>query len=244
MIYGYMRKSNEEGSNSSFDTQKHKIQGYCQIHNLKVDEYFEDICSGGLLLEQRQSGMLMSTKLKKGDTIICSTLDRYSRSHYGLVNDVEKFRRQKIKLVFTDLGDVISSDSLGSVFYQILSIMSEWYRKSLSEKQKVAQAKLKEQGKYQGGKITYGKDLGENGVLIDCEKQKREINLIMSLRTKGTKYKDIKAKLERYTGKRWHHSFIVKLVKRHEDNWYKFKEQNVIRRLKNLMINEVNICDI
>ena len=244
MIYGYLRKSSDEGVNSSFDTQKHKIQGYCQIHNLKVDEYFEDICSGGLLLEQRQSGILMSTKLKKGDTIICSTLDRYSRSHYGLVNDVEKFRRQKIKLVFTDLGDVISSDSLGSVFYQILSIMSEWYRKSLSEKQKVAQAKLKEQGKYQGGKITYGKDLGENGVLIDCEKQKREINLIMSLRTKGTKYKDIKAKLERYTGKRWHHSFIVKLVKRHEDNWYKFKEQNVIRRLKNLMINEVNICDI
>ena len=244
MIYGYMRKSNEEGSNSSFDTQKHKIKGYCQIHNLNVDEYFEDICSGGLLLEQRQSGMLMSTKLTKGDTIICSALDRYSRSHYGLVNDVEKFRRQKVKLVFTDLGDVISSDSLGSVFYQILSIMSEWYRKSLSEKQKVAQAKLKEQGKYQGGKITYGKDLGENGVLIDCEKQKREINLIMSLRTKGTKYKDIKAKLERYTGKRWHHSFIVKLVKRHEDNWYKFKEQNVIRRLKNLMINEVNICDI
>ena len=68
--------------------------------------------------------------------------------------------------------------------------MSEWYRKSLSEKQKVAQAKLKEQGKYQGGKITYGKDLGENGVLVDCEKQKREINLIMSLRNKGTKYKD------------------------------------------------------
>jgi DNA invertase Pin-like site-specific DNA recombinase len=244
MIYGYMRKSNEEGSASSFDTQKHKINSWCALHNLNVDEYFEDICSGGLLLEQRTSGMLMSTKLTKGDTIICSTLDRYSRSHYGLVNDVEKFRRQKIKLVFTDLGDVISSDSLGSVFYQILSIMSEWYRKSLSEKQKVAQAKLKSQGRYQGGKITYGKDLGENGVLIDCEKQKREINLIMSLRTKGTKYKDIKAKLERYTGKRWHHSFIVKLVKRHEDNWYKFKEQNVIRRLKNLMINEVNICDI
>ena len=244
MIYGYMRKSNEEGSSSSFDTQQHKIQGYCQIHNLKVDEYFEDICSGGLLLEQRQSGMLMSTKLKKGDTIICSTLDRYSRSHYGLVNDVEKFRRQKIKLVFTDLGDVISSDSLGSVFYQILSIMSEWYRKSLSEKQKISQQKLKEQGKYQGGKIPYGKDLGENGVLVDCEKQKREINLIMSLRNKGTKYKDIKSKMERYTGKRWYHSFIVKLVKRHEDDWWKFKEKNIIRRLKNSIINERNICDV
>ena len=208
MIYAYMRKSNEEGSNSSFDTQKHKIKGYCQIHNLNVDEYFEDICSGGLLLEQRQSGMLMSTKLQKGDTIICSALDRYSRSHYGLVNDVEKFRRQKIKLIFTDLGDVISSDSLGSVFYQILSIMSEWYRKSLSEK------------------------------------QKREINLIMSLRYKGTKYKDIKSKLERYTGRTWHHSFLVKLVKRYEEDWIVTKENNVIKRLTNSFANERNICDI
>ncbi len=244
MIYAYLRKSNEEGSNSSFDTQKHKIQGYCQIHNLKVDESLEDICSGGLLLEQRQSGMLMSTKLKKGDTIICSALDRYSRSHYGLVNDVEKYKRQKIKLIFTDLGDVISSDSLGSVFYQILSIMSEWYRKSLSEKQKIAQGKLKEQGKYQGGKVEYGKDLGTNGVLVDCEKQKREINLIMSLRHKGTKYKDIKSKLERYTGKTWHHSFLVKLVKRYEDNWIVKKENNIRRRLVNSFTNERNICDV
>ena len=56
-------------------------------------------------------------------------------------------------------------------------------------------------------------------VLVDCEKQKREINLIMSLRNKGTKYKDIKFKLEKYTGRKWHHSFLVKLIKRHEDNW-------------------------
>jgi DNA invertase Pin-like site-specific DNA recombinase len=239
-----MRKSSEEGSNSSFDTQKHKIQGYCQIHNLNVDEYFEDICSGGLLLEQRQSGILMSTKLTKGDTIICSALDSYSRSHYGLVNDVEKFRRQKVKLVFTDLGDVISSDSLGSVFYQILSIMSEWYRKSLSEKQKIAQAKLKEQVRYQGGKVQYGKDLGDNGALVECEKQKREINLIMSLRYKGTKYKDIKSKLERYTGRKWHHSFLVKLVKRYEDNWIVEKHNNIKRRLVNSYVNERNICNI
>ena len=218
MIYGYMRKSNEEGSSSSFDTQKHKIDSWCSLHNLKVDEYFEDICSGGLLLESRQSGMLMSTKLKKGDTIICSALDRYSRSHYGLVNDVEKYRRLKIRLIFTDLGDVISSDSLGSVFYQILSIMSEWYRKSLSEKQKNAQDKLKQLGKYRGGKCDYGFDIGENNELVKCEKQQRELNLILSLREKGTKYKDIKSHMEKYTGRKWYVSFIHKLIKRHQNN--------------------------
>ena len=223
MIYGYLRKSSEEGSTSSFDTQKFKISSYCNIHNLKVDEYFEDICSGGLLLNQREQGMLLSTKLSKGDSIICSNLDRYSRSHYGLVNDVEKYKRLKIKLIFTDLGDVISSDSLGSVFYQILSIMSEWYRKSLSEKQKVAQDKLKKQGRYRGGKCDFGFDIGANNQLVSCEKQQRELNLVLGLRQKGKKFNEIKSEMERYTGRKWHISFIHKLIQRQKEEQYEKK---------------------
>jgi len=223
MIYGYIRKSSEEGASSSFSTQKFKIQSYCNLHNLKIDEYYEDVCSGGLLLHQREQGMLLSTKLAKGDSIICSVLDRYSRSHYGLVNDVEKYRKNKIKLIFTDLGDVISSDSLGSVFYQILSIMSEWYRKSLSEKQKVAQDKLKKQGRYRGGKCDFGFDIGENNQLVSCEKQQRELNLVLGLRQKGKKFNEIKSEMERYTGRKWHISFIHKLIQRQKEEQYEKK---------------------
>ena len=186
--------------------------------------------------------MLLSTKLQKGDSIICSELSRYSRSHFGLVNDVEKYRRNKIKLVFTDLGDVISSDSLGSVFYQILSVMSEWYRKSLSEKQKISQKKLKEQGKYRGGKCDFGFDIGENNVLTKCEKQQRELNLVLSLREKGTKYKDIKTHMERYTGRKWFVSFIWKLVNRHERVWN--NQDKYRQQLCESIRTERNICDV
>ena len=62
MIYGYLRKSNEEGVNSSFDTQKYKIECYCNLHNLKVDEWFEDICSGGTLLTQRKQGIWKTSR--------------------------------------------------------------------------------------------------------------------------------------------------------------------------------------
>ena len=236
MIYGYLRKSSEEGSTSSFDTQKFKINSYCNIHNLKVNEWFEDVCSGGLLLYQREQGGLLTTKLKKGDTIICSALDRYSRSHYGLVNDVEKYRRLKIRLIFTDLGDVISSDSLGSVFYQILSIMSEWYRKSLSEKQKIAKDKMIKQGKYTGGKVKKGYDLGENGQLVVCEKEQKEINLVKSLRAKGKKYKEIKSFMEKYTSRKWHFSFINKLLTRD-------REEQLIKNICNVEL-ERNMCDV
>ena len=236
MIYGYLRKSSEEGKTSSFDTQKFKINSYCNIHNLRVNEWFEDVCSGGLLLNQREQGGLLTTKLKKGDTIICSALDRYSRSHYGLVNDVEKYRRLKIRLIFTDLGDVISSDSLGSVFYQILSIMSEWYRKSLSEKQKIAKDKMIKQGKYTGGKVKKGYDLGENGQLVVCEKEQKEINLVKSLRAKGKKYKEIKSFMEKYTSRKWHYSFINKLLTRD-------REEQLIKNICNIEL-ERNMCDV
>ena len=236
MIYGYLRKSSEEGKTSSFDTQKFKINSYCNIHNLRVNEWIEDVCSGGLLLYQREQGGLLTTKLKKGDTIICSALDRYSRSHYGLVNDVEKYRRLKIRLIFTDLGDVISSDSLGSVFYQILSIMSEWYRKSLSEKQKIAKDKMIKQGKYTGGKVKKGYDLGENGQLVVCEKEQKEINLVKSLRAKGKKYKEIKSFMEKYTSRKWHFSFINKLLTRD-------REEQLIKNISNVEL-ERNMCDV
>ena len=236
MIYGYLRKSSEEGKTSSFDTQKFKINSYCNIHNLRVNEWFEDVCSGGLLLYQREQGGLLTTKLKKGDTIICSALDRYSRSHYGLVNDVEKYRRLKIRLIFTDLGDVISTDSLGAVFYQILSIMSEWYRKSLSEKQKIAKDKMIKQGKYTGGKVKKGYDLGENGQLVVCEKEQKEINLVKSLRAKGKKYKEIKSFMEKYTSRKWHFSFINKLLTRD-------REEQLIKNICNIEL-ERNMCDV
>ena len=214
MIYSYLRKSREEQSESSIETQRHKIKSYCELKNLKVDKEFIDFCSGGLLLEQREKGLFLSKILKKGDSIICSVLDRYSRNHFGLVTDVQKYKRNHIKLIFTDLGDVVSSDSLGSVFYQILSIMSDWYRKSLSEKQILTKQRLREQKKFCGGRVIYGKDIGENNVLVDCEKEQREIRLILMMRKQGKKYMEIVKEMEKYTGKRWFLSFVHKIVTR------------------------------
>ena len=94
MIYGYLRKSNEEGADSSFQTQRYKITNYCNLKGFSIDEYFYDICSGGTLISQRTQGILMSSKLKKGDVIVVSELSRYSRNHTVLVNDIERYRKK------------------------------------------------------------------------------------------------------------------------------------------------------
>ena len=243
MIYGYVRKSNEEGVDSSFETQRYKINSYCNLKGIEIDDWYYDVCSGGTLMTQRTQGILMTSKLKKGDIIICSELSRYSRNHTGLVNDVEKYRKNKIQLHFTDLGDVISADSLGSVFYKILSIMSEWYRTSLSEKQKITKDRMLKQNRYRGGRVQWSKDIGTDGNLVDCEKQKRELNLILGLRQKGTKLKDIKVFMEKYTGHKWWISFIHKLIKRHECDYY-IKNEEMIRNQICQVELERNTCDV
>jgi hypothetical protein len=92
--------------------------------------------------------------------------------------------------------------------------MSDWYRKSLSEKQLLTKERLRQQRKYLGGKCKYGKDIGENNVLVDCEKQQKEIRLILMMRKQGKKYMEIVREMERYTGRRWFLSFVHKIVQR------------------------------
>jgi len=70
------------------------------------------------------------------------------------------------------------------------------------------------QKKYLGGKCQYGKDIGENNVLVDCEKQQKEIRLILMMRKQGKKYMEIVREMERYTGKKWFLSFVHKIVTR------------------------------
>ena len=216
MIYAYLRRSKEENAGSSIDNQRKKILSYCEGADIFVDREFVDFVSGGTKLDQREQGLILSKLLKKGDTIICSALDRYSRNHFGLISDVEKYKRMKVKLVFTDLGDVVSADSLGSIFYQILSIMSEWYRKSLSEKQLLAKDNLRKQGKYLGGRVVKGFDIGEDNKLVECEKEQKEIRLVLMHRNSGLTFKQICEEMQSYTGRKWHPSFVHKLVHREQ----------------------------
>ena len=87
------------------------------------------------------------------------------------------------------------------------------YRKSLSEKQLLTKELLRQQRKYLGGRREYGKDIVENNILVDCEKQKKEIRLILMMRKQG-KYMEIAREMGRYTGRRWFLSFVHKIVQR------------------------------
>ena len=145
MIYLYGRCSAEENFNkgSSIETQMLRCRGYISMKSLddSVTEIIEQI-SGTVKFEKRVEGFRLLQSLKKGDHIICSSLDRFSRNTLDLLTLVEKFKRQKVKLSFLDIGgEVTSQDAVGSVFLKLLSVFSEFYSQQLSEKKKTAKQK-------------------------------------------------------------------------------------------------------
>ena len=161
--------------------------------------------------------MGVSTKsFKRGDHIICSHLDRFSRNTLNLLTLVEKFRKQKVSLHFVDVGgEVTGTDAMGSVFLKLLSVFAEFYAKQVSEKSKATKQRMIKENKFTGGfKPKFGYDVDDNGYLVPCEKEQSIIRLMKILRKKGNSYKKISEVVTKSTRKKFAQSWVFNILKR------------------------------
>jgi len=217
MIYIYTRCSAEENFNkgSSIATQITKCQSYATMKDLSVDSVIKEQISGTIKFDKRTEGFKLLKRLKKGDHIICSALDRFSRNTLDLLTLVEKFKRDKVQLHFIDVGgEVTGSDAVGSVFLKLLSVFSEFYAKQMSEKQKATKDRMKTQGKYLGGKKMFGYDVDDNNNLVACEKEQQVIRHMQLLRQEGKTYREISTEISQSTRKKFAHSWVRKILLR------------------------------
>ena len=216
VIYGRCSAEENFKKGSSIETQLLKCRSYITMKGLEgnITEVIEQV-SGTVKFEKRIEGFKILQKLKKKDHVICSSLDRFSRNTLDLLTLVEKFKKQKIKLSFLDIGgEVTGSDAVGSVFLKLLSVFSEFYAQQLSEKQKDCRAKMISQGRYTGGKKKWGYDLNDDGTYRVCEKEMSVIREMQFMRGEGMKLQDIADKLTNKHRKKFMVSWVHKLLNR------------------------------
>ena len=105
-VYFYGRNSDSESfeKGSSIETQLSKCKSYANIKDLNIDVEITEQVSGTTNFERREKGSELLSRLKRGDHIICSHLDRFSRNTLNLLTLVEKFKKQKVNLHFVDIG--------------------------------------------------------------------------------------------------------------------------------------------
>jgi DNA invertase Pin-like site-specific DNA recombinase len=215
-VYFYGRCSADENfeKGSSIETQLSKATAYGVIKNLTINKEITESISGTVKFANRPMGLEVMNDLKRGDHIICSALDRFSRNTLDLLQVIEKFKRMKVSLHFTEFGEVTGSDAMGSVFVKLLSVFAEFYSKQCSEKQKATKDRLKSQGKFFGGKKPFGYDVDQNNYLIPCEKEQQVIRDMQLMRKKGTSYQKVADQITKTTRKKFPVSWVFKILNR------------------------------
>ena len=215
-IYFYGRCSADENfdKGSSIDTQLSKCVAYGVIKNLTIDKEITESISGTVQFNSRPLGLELMNDLKRGDHIICSALDRFSRNTLDLLQVIEKFKRMKVSLHFTEFGEVTGSDAMGSVFVKLLSVFAEFYSKQCSEKQSATKQRLIKENRFTGGKKKFGYDLDQNNYYVPCEKEQQIIREMQLMRKKGKSYQKVAEEITVSTRKKFPVSWVHKILMR------------------------------
>lgn len=116
----------------------------------KVDYWFEETISGSVPAFQRPVFSEMIGKMREGETLLISRLDRAGRDCVDIVSTVRSLQNRGIKLVILQLGNVDLTSSVGAMILSVLAAAAELERSLLIERTQSGLARAKAQGKKLG----------------------------------------------------------------------------------------------
>jgi putative DNA-invertase from lambdoid prophage Rac len=198
-IYGYCRVSTLKQANEgeSLDVQRRQIEGYCFMHNLTLAEVVvEEGVSGSIPVEDRPVGGQLFAKLQKGDIVIAAKLDRLFRSALDALKVVESLKGRGVKLHLLDLGGDIAGNGISKLFLTIAAAFAEAERDRIRERIGQAKADQKSRGRFLGGDVPFGFEVGSDGALVPIGAQQDAIREITALRAQGRSLRAIRDEMQ------------------------------------------------
>lgn len=160
--WGYSRVSTEE---QSLERQKIELEKY------GVDFILEEKASGKNF--NRNIYKLLIENTRKGDKIICTALDRFSRSVRETVKELELLEKKGVTVVFLKENIDTSQTGISQLMLNIFSWVAEQERLTMLERQRQGYSALQ--------KNENGRMLSKKGTVIGAKEKKltnKQIELI------------------------------------------------------------------
>lgn len=142
--FGYGRVSTKE---QTTENQRLEIEaaGY------KVDYWFTDEgISGKTHASQRPQFMAMLDKIRDGETLVVTKLDRLGRDAEDVLRTVRTLAERKIEVVVLQLGKLDLGSSAGKLMLTMLAAVASMERDLLVERTQAGLARAKAEGKKLG----------------------------------------------------------------------------------------------
>jgi len=143
-IFGYGRVSTREQT-----TENQRLE--IEAAGFKVDYWFTDEgISGKTHATQRPQFVAMVDKIRDGETLVVSRLDRLGRDAEDVLRTVRTLSERKIEVIVLQLGKLDLGSSAGKLMLTMLSAVAEMERSLLVERTQSGLARAKAEGKTLG----------------------------------------------------------------------------------------------
>ena len=214
---GYIRVSTDQQENSVL-SQKEMIDNYSKLNGVKVDNYFIDFGISGKETIKRDKYLELMNLVKVGkiNTIITTSLSRWSRNTLDLLNSIEIIKKNNTDLIVIKENIPSLKTPMGQFFTEILVSVYSLERRLTSERTKDVIRNKKVSGEVYS-RTPYGFD--KNGdQLFENTYEQKVLRKIRNLRKKGESYLSISRFLNRNnhktkTGKDWSKENVYLLLR-------------------------------
>lgn len=142
--FGYGRVST---INQNTDNQKLELEkaGY------QIEYWFEDTgISGKTSANQRPQFMALLEKIRDGETLVVSKLDRLGRDAIDVLQTVKQLSKRNIKVIVHQIGNTDLSSPAGKMLLTMLAAVAEMERDLLIERTQSGLERAKSEGKILG----------------------------------------------------------------------------------------------
>jgi putative DNA-invertase from lambdoid prophage Rac len=141
--FGYGRVSTKD---QTTENQRLEIEaaGY------KLDYFFADTLSGKTSASQRPQFMELLKKIREGETLVVSKLDRIGRDAQDVGATIKTLKKFGIKVIVLQLGTLDLASAAGKMMLTMLSAVAEMERDLLIERTQAGLTRAKAEGKTLG----------------------------------------------------------------------------------------------
>jgi len=195
---GYVRVSTQEQTESglSLDSQRRKIEAFCEAKDWRLTEIVSDPgLSGGNMQRPGLQDVLRKVKKREVDVVVVLKLDRLTRSVKDLCTLLEGF--DKAGVAFSSVSDNFdTSTANGRLVLNILGSVNQWERDVISERTRDALAEKKAQHRRSAGEIPFGFTIAhDSDFLLPVDRQLETVGRIAEWRRSGESLNAIARKL-------------------------------------------------
>jgi site-specific DNA recombinase len=218
---GYCRVSTEGQAvdGVSLAAQQAKIVAWCEVNGYTLLGVFTDAGISGSRADNRpQLQAALDAACKSKAVLVTYALSRLARNTRDTIEIAARLERAGADLASVS-ERIDTSSAAGAMVFQMLAVLSEFERRQVGERTKVALAYKKSRGERTGG-VPYGFTLAADGVaLVEDAAEQAVLATIAELRAAGVSMRGIADELNSRgvatkNGGLWKHSSVQRILER------------------------------